>query len=250
MLEIVLKFWYLWLLILLGAAFKLFKPTIKGWLGEKTVSAYLSMLPKEGYILINDLILSTESGTTQIDHVVVSLYGVFVIETKNYKGWIFGSENSAQWIENIYGNKSRFMNPIHQNYAHIKAIEARLTKHPKIPIIPIVAFSSNCDLKVKTKSPVVYFHRICSTIRRYKDRVLENADIANIANLLQAEDINGSAAKKEHIERIENKKEEVQNAKVGGKCPKCAGTLVERRGRYGGFIGCSYYPKCKFTKQI
>jgi DNA topoisomerase I len=33
-----------------------------------------------------------------------------------------------------------------------------------------------------------------------------------------------------------------------GKCPRCGGNLVEREGKFGKFLGCRNYPKCKFTK--
>ena len=82
MLDFLLNFWYIWLLVLLTAVYRVFTPTIKGWFGEKKVAGYLSRLPEECTVL-NDVILPTETGTTQIDHIVVSPYGVFVIETKN-----------------------------------------------------------------------------------------------------------------------------------------------------------------------
>ena len=67
-----------------------------GKVGEKRVARKLDWLSKE-YIILNDIMLPTQYGTTQIDHIVISPYGIFVIETKNYKGWIFGHENSEEW---------------------------------------------------------------------------------------------------------------------------------------------------------
>lgn len=93
MLDIILKMWYLWVLILLAAVYRLFKPSIKGWLGEKTVSMYLERLPKEDYLILSDLIFSTVTGTTQIDHVVVSLYGIFIIEVKTIKAGFLEARN-------------------------------------------------------------------------------------------------------------------------------------------------------------
>ena len=60
---------------------------------------------KKGYYLFNDLTLETPDETTQIDHVIISRFGIFVIETKNFTGWIFGSENQKQWTKTTYGNK-------------------------------------------------------------------------------------------------------------------------------------------------
>jgi len=250
MLNLIFDLWYLWALLILAGFFKIFKPVIKGWLGEKTIALYLKMLPQDDYVIINDVILPNESGTTQIDHIVVSVYGIFVIETKNYTGWIYGSEKSAQWTLNIYGKKSSFMNPIRQNFAHIKAIESSLSDYPGVPIIPIIAFSANCDLKVKTTTHVVYFHRVVQVIRKYKEKVIDPADVSKIVSLLRNADIKTYETKKEHVELVKEKKTAFENAAAGGACPKCGGLLIERNGNNGSFIGCSNYPKCRFTKAM
>lgn len=89
--------------LLLGFLKYVVKPIVKGIVGEQIISALLSGLPKEQYILLNDVMLQTDKGTTQVDHVLVSVYGIFVIETKNYNGWIYGGEYAEQWTQNIYG---------------------------------------------------------------------------------------------------------------------------------------------------
>ncbi|MED4785238.1 nuclease-related domain-containing protein [Brevibacillus choshinensis] len=89
----------LWCII----AFILKSATVKGFIGEKTVSTLLGRLEKQKYRVLNDLLIPTATGnTSQIDHVIVSEYGIFVIETKNYKGWIYGDEDSQYWTQVIY----------------------------------------------------------------------------------------------------------------------------------------------------
>lgn len=66
--------------------------------------------------------MPTLSGVTQIEHVIVSQYGIFVIETKYMKGWIFGGEQQKDWTQTFPGGKFKFQNPLHQNYKHIKAL--------------------------------------------------------------------------------------------------------------------------------
>lgn len=95
-------------LLIVSVLIIIFTPKIKGIIGESTVATVLSTLPREEYHVLNNIMLKTERGTTQIDHVVISIYGIFVIETKNYKGWILGTDNAEQWIENIYGKKYPF----------------------------------------------------------------------------------------------------------------------------------------------
>lgn len=70
-----------------------------------------------------------------------------------------------------------------------------------------------------------------------------------IVKRIENDNINSKENKKEHVQNIrrnvrENKKKEEQ-----GICPKCGGELVERKGKYGVFIGCSNYPKCHFTRK-
>ena len=83
------------------------------------------------YHLLNNLTLPDQDGTTQIDHVLVSTKGVFVIETKNYAGWIFGDEKSKQWTQVIYRVKSKFQNPIRQNFKHLKSDPEPIGLPPK-----------------------------------------------------------------------------------------------------------------------
>lgn len=250
MIKIIMDYWYLWLLILFAVLLRMCKPMIKGWFGEKEISFYLKRLPKGEYIVIHNIILPTSKGTTQVDHIVVSIYGVFVIETKNYTGWIFGDEQSQQWTQSIYGQKSRFMNPIRQNYAHVKAVKDCLAQYPDVPVIPIVTFSSGCDLKVNTTSHVVYFHRVRETIRLYTDEVISRKELADIRDLMLSGSISGKDVRRNHIRDIHDKKSRIQSAVAGSDCPNCSGTLIERRGKYGVFLGCTNYPKCRFTKHI
>jgi hypothetical protein len=100
-------------------------PGVKGRIGEAVVNhAVLGKLDPALYRQFHDLYLPRPDGqgSTQIDHVVVSPFGIFVIETKNYKGWIFGSEKQRQWTQQIYRAKHRFQNPLHQNHLHVKAL--------------------------------------------------------------------------------------------------------------------------------
>ena len=70
----------------------------KGWFGEKLTTFGLWLgLDDNIYRRIHDIILPSKNGTTQVDHVLISAFGIFVIETKNMKGWIFGGQNDSTW---------------------------------------------------------------------------------------------------------------------------------------------------------
>jgi hypothetical protein len=138
--ETILSTWYIWLIIILFGILGVFAPKIKGYLGEKSVVFFLSQLDPSKYRVINKLMLNNGSGTSQIDHVVISGFGIFVIETKNYRGWILGSERSDYWTQVIYKRKEKLRNPILQNYGHIQALKAALAEFPNLPFISIVTF--------------------------------------------------------------------------------------------------------------
>jgi hypothetical protein len=110
-------------IVLTAAVYKIFKPRIKGVVGEQTTAFKLSRLNRAKYKVINNLVLNVSGKTSQIDHVIISDFGIFVIETKNLKGWILGEENSEYWTQVIYQRKKKFYNPIRQNQGHIRALE-------------------------------------------------------------------------------------------------------------------------------
>ena len=97
--------------------------------------------------LLNNLTVPTENETTQIDHVLVSRVGVFVIETKHYKGWIFGDAKSATWTQVLFKQKFRFQNPLRQNYKHVKAVQAILDFLPPGGVHSVVVFTGNAEFK-------------------------------------------------------------------------------------------------------
>lgn len=103
-----------WLIIIIVALI-LRHPKIKGLIGEWRVRKQLERLPAEDYKILNDITIKAKKATSQIDHLIISPYGIFVIETKNYRGWIHGSENSEYWFQTIYRTKAKFRNPIKQN---------------------------------------------------------------------------------------------------------------------------------------
>ena len=221
----------------------------KGRIGEHRVAHILSKLPKDRYRVINNLLLRTSSGsTTQIDHVVISQYGIFVIETKFYKGWIYGGENSEFWTQNIYGNKYTLRNPILQNAGHVRVLRQLLKDYGDIPFIPVVAFSRQASLGVSSGTPVIYWNQIRKVIGQFKEKRIAPDALTGIYNKLIESNIPDSKeSRREHIRNVRSYEDRRNIAVASGKCPRCGGNLVLRHGKYGSFYGCSNYPRCKFT---
>ena len=111
--QVIGALWYLIPIAVLVLVIILKSPWFKGVTGEFIVNVAARMfLNKHVYHLIKNVTLRTEDGTTQIDHIIVSRYGVFVVETKNMKGWIFGNPNEKTWTQKIYKHSSKFQNPL------------------------------------------------------------------------------------------------------------------------------------------
>ena len=222
-------------------------PKVKGWAGEFGISRILSNLSDEEYYTFNDIVLLSEKQTTtQIDHIVVSIYGIFVIETKNYNGWISGREFSEKWLKNMYGKKYYFYNPLRQNYAHRKVLE-NLLKLPGDRFFPIIVFSDKAKLKIDVSSPVIHSDKLLTEIRTHTNKLFELDKVKDIIKEIKDANIDSAEVKREHIKNIrENIKEDNEDIQKNI-CPKCGGKLLERNGKYGAFIGCSNYPKCRFT---
>lgn len=225
----------------------IWKRSSKGRFGEKRVAHILGRLPQDRYRVINNLMLRTPAGsTTQIDHVVVSVYGIFAIETKFYNGWIYGGEDSEYWTQNIYGNKYRLRNPVYQNQGHIRALKSFLKDYGHVPYISIVAFSRQASLRISVNAPVVYWDQILSVINQFEDRCISDIQADSIFNRLLSANIDSKENRKVHIQNIRANEFRRDSAVAAGKCPRCGGNLVLRHGQYGDFYGCSNYPRCRY----
>jgi len=103
------------------------------------------------YHLLNHVTLRLKDGTTQIDHILVSRFGIFVIETKDRGGWIFAGERDRYWTQVFFGNRFRLQNPLRQNYKHVCAIQELLEFLPGDAIRSVVVFTG--DAVFKTNIP-------------------------------------------------------------------------------------------------
>ncbi|MEJ2298469.1 MAG: nuclease-related domain-containing protein, partial [Woeseiaceae bacterium] len=169
---------FLVIIALAGAYFR--SSTARGARGERRVATTLRrQLSDDQYDLFHDITLDSSRGPTQIDHIVVSRYGVFVIETKNYSGWIFGDAASRHWTQVLYRKKYRFMNPLRQNYKHVEAVKSLLGLSDQF-IFSVVVFVGKADFKTVLPDNVVYRHELGGLIRSKNDPVLSAAEVESI----------------------------------------------------------------------
>lgn len=179
-------------------------PEIKGRIGENYVrKGLLKYLDEANYTIINDVTLPLEDGgTTQIDHIVVSSFGLFVIETKNMSGWIFGSEHQVKWTQTIHRSKHQFQNPLRQNYKHTKTL-AHLLNMPHEKFHSVVVFTPNAELKTKMPNNVGYLKETMVYIKSFQKEVSDNQTKLDIINLVQSIKLKqGRKTDKQHLKYL------------------------------------------------
>lgn len=253
---------YDWLYIVLGlmliasALLKKFDAKIKGAYGEWLVKVKLGGLDKNKYTVVNDVYLSSASGNTktaQVDHIIVSTYGIFVIETKNYSGKIIGSNTSAQWTQYFGRKKFKLYNPLRQNYGHVKSVEKWLDCQgiTGLPVIPLVVFAGDAKLKGVSKDKVVNVGRLNMVIKEHsKAEIISEEKALEIATALRKEGFPEADEPKSHVKEIKKIKIGREKKNSEGICPDCGEKLILRVGKKGSFYGCSNFPKCRYTAEV
>lgn len=223
--------------------------TFKGWVGEvQGTLAKKCFLDPEIYKDVNNITIPTSNGTTQIDHVIVSQFGIFVVETKNYQGWIFGSEDQAQWTQSLPGGKKfKFQNPLRQNYRHIKVLSEFLG-FPEEKFHSVVMFWGESEFK--TPMPENVMHKGYATYFKSKTIPLLGVDeVEQVVTAIKTGILPKTwATRKAHIESLRERYSSTTT------CPKCGADLVLRTVKSGKnvggqFYGCAKFPACRYTRQ-
>lgn len=184
----------------------------KGSYGEFLSYAYLEDLKGFSKTLVN-LYIPRENTTTEIDLVFLHETGIYVIESKNYIGWIYGNDNHKQWTQTFKnGSKYKFYNPIFQNNMHIKYLKKLLPSINEGHFNSIIVFSERCTLKKIIRNineiPVIKRNKLFKTIKEIsekKETVFSKEEIKNIYKILKKYSNVSESVKNEHIENIKRK---------------------------------------------
>ncbi|MEG1167187.1 NERD domain-containing protein [Gordonibacter sp.] len=257
---------------------QIFDDNWKGRQGEKLTERELNLVKlfgRDGKVLRNVYVPKSNGETSEIDVLFISQKGIFVIESKNYSGWIFGNEADRYWTVSLPGgNKNRFYNPILQNRGHVKWLGQYLSDNT--PLYSIIAFSERCKLKKVTVLSddvrVIKRDRLYATVREIwksaEDALSEN-EVENLHSHLKLLTNADEATKMAHVAAIEQKyasekkscrkntdrQADVAVSCLDSACPRCGGELVLRTAKKGlnaggQFYGCSNFPRCRFTRDV
>lgn len=253
---IISQFWEIlplrWLVPPLLLAFLLKSPWVKGQVGELKVRfAAHRRLDRHIYRRLHNVTLNTPDGTTQIDHVFLSPFGIFVVETKNMRGWIFGGEAQPMWTQKLRAKTFRFQNPLRQNYKHLKALEATLGVslhhlHSVITFVGASAFKTEMPANVTQGTHFIHY------IKTFQQPVFSEAQVDTFMQTLQAGRRAPSlATQREHVHNLKRRSDPTAERK----CPKCGSALIIRTVKSGPnagkqFWGCSAFPKCRVLQSL
>ncbi len=213
--------------------------------GEEAVGRILDRTRQPHY-LINDIILVDDhQNTSQVDHIFINRYGVWVIETKNYAGMIFGSENQREWTQVLaYGKeKHRFYNPVKQNVTHVYNVRRLIGID--IPVYSVVVFL-RADISNVDCGGVCSANCLEDTVCTDRGEHLSIEKMKKCFDTLIEYKMKPNVTLDEHIENIHDRQREYNN----NICPRCHKKLILKKGPNGQFWGCSNYPKCKFSKPV
>ena len=239
--------------------------------GEKLTERELhlvSLLGRTGRTLRNVYVPKNNGETAEIDLLFISQKGIFVLESKNCSGWIFGSEQNQYWTATLpNGQKNRFYNPIRQNRTHITWLRRYIGDD--VPLFSIIVFSERCELKklelTSADAKVIKRDKTYSTVRTIWEAnpdKLSNGDIDRIYEALKPLTNVSEAVKAAHVRDIRQRlsappAETPPSAQKDAEriCPRCGKPLVLRTARKGPnagkpFYGCSGYPACRYTLEL
>lgn len=236
-------------LLMMSGAFWLWhtqQASIKGYIGEWHVKRTLQTMQQPMFQLQNIYVQHASGTYTQLDHIVVTAGGIFVIETKNYTGVIVGDGTQSEWTQQIGQHEYAFYNPCWQNAGHVRALQQYVERD--IPIFSLVVFHDKARLQLINAEEVVSMKQLRARIAQTPVQ-LDESQMAAIRLQLQPLQKNIWTMWKQaraHREQLNTRPERAQQTAC---CPQCGGKLVERSGAYGAFLGCRHYPNCTYTKK-
>lgn len=255
----------------------------KGKYGEKLTERelkWVQLFGRKGKTLRNVYLPTSDGGTSEIDVLFITQKGIFVFESKNYSGWIFGDEKSRNWTAMLPNRvKNQFYNPIMQNRTHLKWLANYVGDD--VPLFSIIVFSERCELKkVTVHSENIKVIKRDSTYATVLELWEKNPDCIepdHIEELYQSlkQLINvDEAIKAAHVANIKNRFQKPTNVPISTAvseekaaaqcpspqvdtlvCPRCGAKLVLREATKGAnagnkFYGCSRFPKCRYIRNL
>ena len=242
---IVVSLLLFWLLAVAGGF--TFAAQAAGVLGEKRVDRLLREKLQDGsYWVLKNLELPARGESLQIDHIVVAPTGIFVIETRNYSGWISGSEEEYSWTLESFHKKFRFLNPYRQNLKHVAAVTDFLGCDPR-QVQSIVVFAGRGKFRTALPSSVLFLKELVTYIHSHRKSVMSEQEATKYADRLLDWDDSKTMQSQSHA---------VEVVDLSQGCPECGAEFVSGASERvaansveGASLTCAN-PQCRFRRSL
>lgn len=180
---------------------------IQGNKAEKDVASLLTSLGS-AYHVFNNVMLKTGKGTTQVDHVVISRYGIFVIETKSHKGTIFGDCNSKMWTQILFtksGQKNYpFYSPYLQNYGHLRNLY-KLFNLSYMYFLGIICFTSDSvDISRVNCQNAITINQLGTVILSHTQVLFTEQQVLELCSMLKSGNIQSKYYDRKHVSYVKS----------------------------------------------
>jgi restriction system protein len=181
--------------------------TFKGKLGDNIIKVSTrTYLDNNCYHILNNVSLPAAEGTARIDHLIVSIYGIFVIETLNRKGSISGSADEQYWTQKSMLRSHSFQNPLHQNDRQVKVLTKLLGMSPE-QVFLLIVFIDDCRFKTPMPDNVAQGKGFTQFIQRKKTPLLSQAQVNQCLDTIDKERVFESVyAQEAHLENSPHRK--------------------------------------------
>lgn len=176
-----------------------------GAMAERSLHKQLLRKLPISYRHYRNLVLQTAQGDlTEVDHLIVSPYGIFVIEVKNYQGWIFGGEKQAEWTVQHFRRKHRFMNPLRQNFKHAEAVKhvLGLDKTNADKVRSIVAFGPRAEFKTPLPKNVMHIDQVADYLQQFYQPCFSDDELRQFSARLNIAVTSSKALSKLHLAQV------------------------------------------------
>ena len=165
----------------------------------------MKSFPSGEYRVLSNVLIPFKGriGTSQIDHIVVSIYGIFCIETKSHKGWIFGSKVRKIFTQHLFRkNYPIIPNPVIQNETHIRALNELLLQKIKAPIVNIVVFPSADKFIMDGYDNVGSVNDLYETIATRHEKVYQFSEAKEIIETLAKANMKHPDSHAYHVQAV------------------------------------------------
>ena len=232
------------LITLSAVAAYLKTPVGKGVLGELRVRWMVGKTRPGTRYVLNNYIFMCDGRSVQIDHIVINKNGVFIIETKNYSGRIYGSDDQKRWTQVLaHGKvKNKIYSPVKQNASHIYKLGRVLGIDAYLTSVVVFVQNNTRFLRSDIAIPISTLKKKLKLPSKLKPYSKDEMELIYSAFESQR---NTDITLKEHVQGIHKARELAEH----DICPFCKLPLVTRKGKHGDFLGCSGYPRCTYTKK-